>query len=283
MFKKRNYRKKVVPSKKRVIRKALEKRSNMKISKVVKNVLAKQVETKCIQLASTYFPRCINSTTVNINDNNICLTPISNFFTNTSGVIIGQGVGQSDRIGAEITMKAAYLSYQITPMPYNLSLNAIPKPTVVRLYFYTPKVGQNQGPDIGRYISGSANCDWFENTGNVDSGLVGNLTDLNRKIDTDNYRVLGIRTHKIGYSTTNGNTGALTTSYGFSNNDFKFMANGRFKITSPKKIAFDRQTYPKIQPVYCMVQVLNADNTINAAANTPIQMSWNLTCYFTDL
>ena len=62
-YRKRNYRKKVVPSKKKVIRKALEKRSNMKIAKVVKNVMSKQIETKVLQFSGDIDCRTLQAST----------------------------------------------------------------------------------------------------------------------------------------------------------------------------------------------------------------------------
>lgn len=282
MFKKRNYRKKVVPSKKRVIKKALARRSNLKIANVVKRVLDKRVEVKCIQTSATYFPRTLGSTATSLSDNNVCLTPINAFFAATAGTIITEGTGQDERIGNEITMKAAYLNYSLTPMPYNATTNPTPKPMVCTIYIIRPKVGQTQGPDLGLYLSGNANSNFFENQFNFDSGFVGNLNDLTRKIDTENYDIIAVRQHKLGYSATSG-TGSLPAYYGYSNNDFKFMHQGRIKITSPKKISYDRQGYPKVQPIYALIQCVSADNLINTFPTTAVQWQWNISTYYTDM
>jgi len=281
-YKKRNYRKKVMPSKKRVIRKALAKHSEKKISKVVSKVLAKRVEVKNIQASATYYPRTLQSVATSILDNNVCLTPVSPFFSATSGNIIAEGTGQDERIGNEINIKAMYLNYSLTPMPYNATTNSTPKPMVVTIYVIRPKVGQQQGPDLGLYLSGNTNSNWFENQFNLDSGFAGNLSDLTRKIDVENYDILAVRRHKLGYAATSG-TGSDTTRYGFANNDFKFMHQGRIKITSPKRISYDRQGYPKVQPIYALLQCVSADNQINPFPTTAVQWQWNTSIYYTDM
>lgn len=274
--------KKYLQSKKQVIKRALRKRSDYKIARVVNKILDRKAETKCIQASATYFPRTLGSTATALNDNNVCLTPINAFFSNTSGTIITEGTGQDERIGNEITIKAMYLNYSLVPMPYNATTNPTPKPMVCTIYVFRPKVGQQQGPDTGLYLSGNANSNWFENQFNIDSGFVGNLSDLTRKIDTENYEIIAVKQHKLGYSATTG-TGTLPERYGFANNDFKFMHQGRIKITSPKQISYDRQGYPKVQPVYALIQCVSADNNINSYATTAVSWQWNISTYYHDM
>lgn len=250
---------------------------------MVNRVLSRKVEVKQIQASATYFPRTLGSTATSLLDNNVCLTPVSAFFTNTSGCIILEGTGQDERIGTEINVKAMYLDYSFTPMPYNAVTNPTPKPMIVTVYIIKPKIGQTQGPDLGLYLSGNANSNWFENQFNIDSGFTGNLSDLTRKIDRENYEIIAVRQHKLGYSTTSGQTGSISQNYGFASNDFKFMCKGRIKVTSPKRVSYDRQGYPKIQPVYALVQCVSADNLINTFPTTAVQWQWNTSIYYTDM
>lgn len=274
-------RRKRIPSKYAAVKKALVKRSNMKIANVVKKVLAKKVETKCIQLDGTLNPVSLQSGTASIGSNNLTITPIASTFTNTNGCLIGEGVGQDQRIGDEITIKGMYFDYALFPLPYNATTNSEVKPMVVNLYFVRPKNGEIRGPFLNNYIS-SANAIFFENQTNAGSGFVGNLSDLTRKIDRDNYQLLAFRSHKIFYSNVSG-TGVPANYYGYANNDFKFMAKGRVKISTPKTCKYDRLSEPKIQPVYMICQWVYADNTVAPTTRMPLQISLNNTIYYTDM
>lgn len=262
---------------------AKKKASVSTVKKIVKQTLARNIETKVVQTAGTLQPRVLNSGSVVFNDNNLTLTPWTTGFVNTQGYQIGNGVGQDQRIGDEVRLKGVYLNYQITPNAQNATTNASPKPMVIRIYFIRPKINETGGPTLQNYVSGSANAIFFENQANADSGFTGNLIDLNRKIDRDNYTVIGIRTHKLGYSSFAGASVPAERS-GFNNNDFQFMCMGRFKLKSPKMFKFDRNDAPKMQPIYAIIQVMPADNTgsLFTDVTRPVTFSYNIACYFTD-
>lgn len=279
---KRVYRKKRIvrrPAKGKVMRKA--KTGNQSIARVVKNVLSRKVETKCIQLDGTLLPISLQSSSASIASNNFTLTPISSSFTNTSGCLIGEGVGQDQRVGDQINIKGIYFDYALYPLPYNVATNSEVRPMVVNLYFIRPKTGEVTGPGLDRYVSG-ANAIFFENQTNSGSGFVGNLSDLTRRIDTDNYQLVAFRQHKVFYSSVSG-TGVPSNVYGFANNDFKFMAQGRVKIQTPKVIKFDRNNQPKIQPIYMICQWVYADNTVAPSTRQALQLSLNNTIYYSDM
>lgn len=282
---KRVYRKRIVrrtiPSKKKVVGKALAKRTNMRITKVVKRVLSRQAETKCIQLDGTLNPVSLQSGTASIASNNFTLTPVASTFSNTSGCLIGEGVNQDQRVGSSINIKGIYFDYSLFPLPYNVATNSEVKPMVVNLWFVRPKNGEIRGPALQNYVSGSSAI-FFENQTNAGSGMVGNLSDLTRRIDKDNYQVLAFRQHKIFYSQVSG-TGAPSNVYGYANNDFKFMAQGRVVLRTPKLVKYDRIDEPKIQPVYMILQWVYADNSVAPTTRQPLQISLNNTIYYTDM
>lgn len=268
------------PTMKKAMTKAVNTVRNARINAVVKRVLGKQRETKCIQLDGTLNPVSLQAATGTIASNNFCITPISSSFTNTNGCLIGEGVGQDQRIGDEISIKAMYFNYALFPLPYNAVTNSEVRPMVVTLYFLRPKNGEIRGPYLANYVS-SSSAILFENQTNAGSGFVGNLTDIVRKIDKDNYEILAVRQHKLFYSGVSG-TGVPSNVYGFNNNDFSFMAQGRVKFTSPKNIKYDRVGDPKNQPIYCILQWQYADNTVAPSTRLPLQWTINNTIYYTD-
>lgn len=271
---------KKIPTMKKAMKQAVNTVRNARINAVVKRVLGQQRETKCIQLDGTLNPVSLQASTASIASNNICITPISSSFTNTNGCLIGEGVGQDQRIGDEICVKAYYFNYALFPLPYNATTNSEVRPIVATIYIVRPKNGEIRGPALQNYVSGTSSI-FFENQTNSGCGFVGNLTDLVRKIDKDNYEVLAVKQHKLFYAGTSG-TGTVGASYGFANNDFSFMAQGRVKITAPKNIKYDRVGDPKNQAIYAILQWQYADNTIAPSTRQALQWTINTSIYYTD-
>lgn len=274
---KKNYKKNKKSYKKKV------KTSYKKIEKVVKQTLGRQVEKKVFQTGSIIFPGQINSSLTTLSNNFICVLPGSSSMAACQYYTIGNGVGQDQRIGDEINNKGCYFYYQMIPTPYNGATNPTPAPTYVYLYFFSPKVNETGGPALLNYLSGSSSAIFFENINNAGSGLAGSFYDFTRRIDTDNYKIIAIRKHKLGFSSIPG-TGSTASMYNFNNNDFSMVCSGRLKLTSPKVLKYDRLGNIKYQPVYCMIQYVRADNIpVTNQSHTPIQFTFNITQYFTDL
>lgn len=281
----RNYRKKRSfkrkPTYRKAVGKAIRSVKDARISAVVKKVLGRQIETKMIQLDGTLNPVCLQSATASIASNNFCLTPVTGSFTNTNGCNIGNGVGMDQRIGDEIRIKSIKFDYAIFPLPYNATTNSEVRPMVVTIYVVRPKNGEIRGPFLNNYVS-STSAIFYESNSNAGSGMVGNLTDIVRRIDKENYEVLAVRQHKVFYSGVSGTGVPSTGVYGFNNNDFSFMARGSIRLSTPKIVKYDRVDEPKIQPIYAILQWQYADNTVAPSTRQALQWTVNNCIYFTD-
>lgn len=285
-FRKKNYRrpKKVIPSKKKVIRKALQKRSSMKIAKVVKNVLAKQVETKVLQWGGTVNLRQLTTATssAQFNTQIIMFTPQGGTIPaiSQSYGIIANGVdGVGQRVGNEIKIKGYYLDYALNQNPYDATFNPAPYPYTVKMWVIQPKAFNGNGLDSTSILGNSPNANFFEFDTNAESGLIGTYTDLCRRIDKDNYRILATRTHKVGYTTPASTTNQQT---GMANNDFKAFVKGRIKLKG-HVLKFDRLDRPQQVPVYLLTQIIRIDGVTVTPSILPMFMWYNMSVYYTDM
>lgn len=272
---------KTYKSKKTVVKKALRANQSQNIARVVKKVLGRQAEKKVSQSWGTLVPITLQPGVTSLQQNCFTLTPGSVNFTDGCNVI-AKGVNQGDRIGDEIQVKGIYFDYQFVPRPYNATSNPNPEPMVIVLYFVQPKVGQAFGTTATSYISNNTTSNFFDADTALESGLYGDLGDMMKRIDSDNYKFIAKREHKLYWSGTSG-TGSQTLMYGYNNNDFHFMARGRVKI-GPMKCAFNTSNgNPQIQPIYCIAQVLNADGSVAPASHQAVTWTYNNTIYYTDL
>lgn len=278
----RSYRRKYT-TKRKVVKKALAQYQNKKIANVVNNVLSKRAETKVFQTYGSFLPVTLQPGITTLTVNAMCLTPASNNFTNCGFYTIDRGTGPGQRVGDEITVKAIYFKYQIIPTPYNATTNPIPEPMVVNIWFISPKVGQALGPDPNRIISGGSS-NFFENTTGITSGLDGTSADFLRRVDRDNYELLGFRQHKVFWAGTSGLTGSLSSYYNYANNDFKFMSEGRIKLKGGK-MAFDAASQnPQKRSVYAIYQVVLADGGVPPPIGRQmIDLKFNVSCYYSDM
>lgn len=272
-----------MPSKRKVVKKALRTAANARIKAVVKRVLGGQTETKVLQTAGSLNVRPYESlmTQTNFNSTCFCLTPQGatlGAWTGGGYPILGNGIGQDQRIGDEVKIKAMYFNYLLIPQAYNATTNPVPAPQIVMMYFVKPKTKSANGLAYNEILA-NANANFFENQANTDSGFTGSSIDLLRKIDRDNYQVIAVRRHKIGFSGVLNSTNVVTT---FGNNDFKAYAQGRVKIgTHNWKV--DRLDYPQGRNIYCFVTSFRADGTAIPSSQIPVVCNFNHAIYYTDI
>lgn len=287
VFKKRRMRraKRKFPTKRRAIRKAVRGVQNARIKAVVKRVLGRQVETKILQTAGTIYVRPPESaeTQANFNSTCMCLTPQGGTIGSWTGggyPILGNGIGQDQRIGDECKIKATYFNYQLIPQSYNATTNPLPCPQIICLFFVRPKIRNTNGLSVAEVMSG-ASATFFENQANADSGLSGSPIDLLRKIDRDNWTVVAIKQHKVGFS---GNLNTTNVVSSFGNNDFKQYIRGRVKMPSYVWKA-DRQEFYEGRNTYVFAVAYRADGSggTGYSVQLPVICNFNLAHYFTDM
>lgn len=271
--------------KKPYTRRSFNKKKYM--SRTVKEVISKvksqmKPEVKCLQLAGNLNPRAFTTASTNTEFQGAVINLVPQGATLGAYVgnylILANGIGKDQRIGDEVKMVGTYFNYQVLALGYDATYNLVPAPQIVTLFFVKPKIGSALGLDISNIVAG-ANANFFENIANGDSGFTGNLQDYLRKIDRDNYNVIAIRQHKVGWSSN------LTTSDTAStrpNNDFPVFVKGRVKI--PSYIwKVNRQNVGQQRNIYCFAYTMRADNIAISASQIPVRVNFNLSCYYTDV
>lgn len=261
---------------------AIRKQDNARLKAVVKKVLGRQVETKVAQDAGSLVPRCIQNGMTQIQFDALCFMCTPQGATigaiTQAYPIIGNGIGQNQRIGDEIRIKGHYINYIVNARPFNATTNTSPKSNLVQVWVVQPKTANANGLN-GFTVQSGSSAVFFENQADSDSGMAGTVFDMIRKVDRDNFRVLYKRTHKIGWSGSLNTTDVTAT---LNNNDFKQFETGRIKIKG-HNLKFDRLDRPQKLPVYMFVQVMAADGTTYATSQIPVEFKFNSSIYYTDL
>lgn len=270
-------------SKKKVVGKALRKSSNQNIAKVVKKVMKSNVETKVLQYGGGLNARQLQPTTTStqFDAGCVCLTPqgaagIPSFLQGYP--ILGEGINFDQRIGAECKIKAIYVDYLMTIGDYDVNFNPVPQPQIVKLFLVKPKSGQALGLLSSSICAGSTNSNFFETDSNGTAGMTGFLNDLLRRVDKDNYELVAVREHKLGFAGKLNTTNVVTSS---QNNDMPSFVRGRIKIPG-FNWKVDRQERFQGRNIYMFAQCMNFDNSLTNTAYIPIVFEFNETIYYQD-
>lgn len=282
MYGRRPARKGTKKTTRKAVKKAVRSVKDARIKAVVKKVLGRQVETKIKQDAGSFTCRTIQNaqTSTQFDAQVFMMTPQGALQGSITQAypIIGNGIGQDQRIGDEVKVKGHYIKYICNALPYSATTNPSPKPQIVQVYVVQPKTGQRLGLQASN-IQATNVANWFENQTDVESGMAGTLYDKLRKVDSDNYRIIAYREHKIGFN------GALNTSNAVAtlqNNDFKQFVSGSIRVKG-YNLKFDRLEYPQRIPMYLFVQVVAADGSLNGTSVIPVDFRFNHTIYYSDM
>lgn len=277
---KRNARRKF-PAKRNYMRKAAVKYANKRIARVCKKVISRNIETKVLQVAGSINGRALQATTTNAEfyASTYCLTPQGGTIGTFTGgyAILGNGIGEDQRVGNECRIKGTYFNYQILAQPYNATTNTVPAPQIVTLFFVKPKAKNGTGLSPDQVLSG-ANAIFYENVTNADSGMTGSLLDDLRKIDRDNFQVVAIRQHKIGYDGNLNTSNQLNT---LPTSAYTPWAKGRVKM-GPYIWKVDRNESFQGRNVYVIVHSVRADGTTVVSNQIPVVVNFNHAVYFQD-
>lgn len=251
------------------------------LSKAVDKVLARKIETKVIQQWATMNVRCLQSTTTQAQflNTSLCLTPQGNGSVAIQQLypIIGNGIGQDQRIGDECKIKNQYFDYIINANPYDAVTNTLVQPHIVTMYFIKPKNQDSLGLSVLEIVASSA-ANFFENQLNAESGMTGTFLDHLRRVDTDNFQVVATRTHKVGYS---AQLNTLNQGSVFPNNDYKQMYKGRVKIAG-YNWKVDRNEVYQGRNIFMFATYTNLNGTAPAANQSASTITFNLSTYYTD-
>lgn len=258
------------------------KSKSKSVAAVVKRVLDKQVETKCLQLSGSLVVRSMQATTTGTQFDaaTLMVTPQGGTIAGITQAysILANGIGQDQRIGDRVRIKGIYLDYLIYPLAYNATTNPNPAPQIVTVWVVRPKSGAKTGLASTDIISG-ANAKLFEEQTNQEAGLAGTYSDLLNRVDSDNYQVLARREYKLGYQGPLNSTNVVAS---FQSNDFNSYYKDRIKIKGFDWRVNRQDQYEGI-PIYLFVTAIRADGAGQTTTIIPASFDINMAVYYTDL
>lgn len=267
MFKKRNYRKRVVRKSRRVVSRR-KSSVGVAVKKYVKRAIHANVENKrALYNASFSVGNIGNSSTLYARP----LTPAAGFLT------INSGTGQGDKIGNRCKTMKAMLRYTLFPLGYDAVSNPLPIPQEVLIiigYAKQTPCTIPTGVQVGSL---------FQN-GSASSPPQGDLGDLIQPYNHDVWTIKKVIRHKIGNGAVEG-TGANFGNQFYNNNDFKLNAYRSINITDiyPKNLIFnDGGNNLQNAGLFIMIESINANGTVAGALNTSVFFDWALDLEFED-
>ena len=267
----------MAPLKKRTYRKPrrmVKKRGARRVSsitKLVKSVIQKTAETKCIQyyndsiIFSNYTVGVLagSSQTINV----IEITP------NSIWLPITQGNSQQGRIGNKIQTKSLIVKGYVYPRVYlaTTPLNTDPRPSLVKIWIMYDKSAS------GGVVDPSA--PQFFQAGNTSTIPNGTISDMFQPVNKDRYVVVASKVLKVGcsgyQSGTTGNVAPANSAY-WHNNDYKMTCPFSFNLTKrcPKRFQFsDNSADPINHGLFMVYEAVNIQGSAMTANCYPVAMT----------
>lgn len=187
---------------------------------------------------------------------------------------IQQGSGNGQRVGNRFRVKKFMFKGTLTPNNYDATVNPTPKPMQVRMWFFYQRDAPTTIP--------TPMTDFFDSN-NTSVGMNGDLTDLWTPVNSDKYRLLGIRQFKLG-SSTYGQGAAIVGSIN-SNNDFKLNCNFSVNVAKmlPKVVRYiDNNVDASSRGCFVMIEPVWADGTVAPNTTLMCRMDYMLDCQYVD-
>lgn len=250
---------------KKGVRSAIRKQSTKVFNSRVKQAVKQLMEVKqsgirgTIQIVNFNGTNAVNCDAIN----QIAFDPI-----------INQGTGERDRIGNCIDVVSCKMRYMIT---VNSTDFATTVPTWIRLIWYYDRADTNNLPTPYQ------NANFIDN-GNSSSGFAGDLTDIFYRYNTDRYRILGVRDHKLGFASSTGTSPQPQFQY-FANNDSKMIVRGTVDCT---KWIIKRQKFndnlgtAEGRKLYCLILCMAQSGAIWASISPTNRMRYEVNYKYTD-
>lgn len=247
------------------------------VKKVASRVVRRSQEVKSNNYTLTMSAGTLQPTTPSLVGNLLVVSPTQS----TYGWTIAQGVQDNQRIGNQISIRKLIHRYVINLTGYNATTNTQPRPVYVRLYYFKSKWQQNQDLALGNVCG--ANANFFQNQA-TDYGFTGSLFDLTRKMQSENYTYLTHRTYKLGTAIQQNGGTTTTANYVATNNDFKLSVIAKVNLARfyKSKYTFNDANQVMTPWCFCLVQVLDAGNTVLGTTQSLIQMNSTMECEYTD-
>lgn len=270
--------KKYFPKKRRGVKsaKGYKKRNSAmgvkSVTKIVKNVMAKNMEVKTLDYA--WAPNTLLGVyggTLFSTNGCFTLSPSASYLNCV------QGVASNNRIGNHIKIKSAKMSLMFTPHPYDLTFNPTPSPLVITVVLFY----QIEAPhDLTTTLSG-----FFQNGSSSDNpSLTGVLYDTMKPINKDRYRVFYRKSFKLGHAAYGG-TGVNAAAQSYTNNDFKYSQKCIIDYTKylVKSVKYDDTTVdPKTRIVQCSILISSAGGKVLSNTERAVYMNGCMSIRYTD-
>lgn len=255
-FRKRTFKKRR-GTKRKTVRKAIRRAKKAPLRRMIRAEIHRQVENKTVQLypidtvsAGLSFTYVTPGSTAGtaMDGRIIPLTPgHDNTLGNLNPYIIPQGTGQGQRVGNTITARRLMFKGVITSEPYNAGTNPNPYPNYVKMVLFYNKEQPSLCP------TPQTDADMFQ-YGNTTDGWDGVSSDVIKTFNTDKYRILAVRTFKMGYSSV-AVSGTIAAQEYFANNDFKLSQPFAIDCTKmiPKVMKFtDGSQFPSTRGLFAL-------------------------------
>lgn len=264
--------------KKAIVRRALGQAWKRSVAKVCKRVMSRNMELKHQNDEFSLACQCLMPTTTSIAGNYWIMTPSNSL----QGYTITNGTANNQMIGNKINIKRLTVTGVLTPSPYNITTNAIPRPQFVRIYFYRYKQKPLAEPDPAD-LCNSATCNFFEN-GGTSIGFIGRLLDTVKRLNNDSYTYLTHRTYKIGLKDGYYSSNATLGNTAYANNDFKYATTFKVDLSKYIKVARkdDDGTWTTPNIIMLIQPVAADDSQYLANISLPCQIDAQVDLTYTD-
>lgn len=189
--------------------------------------------------------------------------------------VINQGTGQRDRIGNKVTLTSCWLKYAL--FLNGSGQGGVPYPVLVRFVFYYQKDDPTSLPQPYQ------NADLFQ-LGNSDQGFYGSISDHLMQFNTDKYRILKVKSFKLGFANNQGTGGSAASQY-FANNDYKMTYVGHINLLPmllKDKVFNDNMGVSMGRKLYFLAYVTYANSSSMVSTVRPCSLMCQLRWSFTD-
>lgn len=255
---------------KRGIRNAVAQYKGRVFAKAVKQVIAKEMEVKHVLEQSTLFLRPNSPADPSYNK---AIVDSANIIRLDQDV--AQGTNVSSRIGNKINVTKLLFKYGLW---LNSSVGGgVPYPINVRMVFFYDREYPTEMP------SPTFNSNFFDNNGSS-QGFEGNYIDMIKRINTDRYRVLKVKTFKLGFANNQG-TGSSGQNQYFSNNDYKMNYRGTLDLTKHivKRQKFnDNLSISQNRKLYMLAYMTTTNAGIMPFSVQPCNLTFQTEMFYTD-
>jgi len=236
--------------------------------KLIKSVVQRTAEHKTVQQYQTgTFGSILQSSVLNVHS----LGPSSAYMPITNSAF------QDGRIGNKIRTVKTMLRMVVYPTPYNSVSNIAPQPADVLIC-----IGR-----LKKSIASPTALDFLKlyQDGSGSGAVLGNLQDICTPFNRDYWNVMKKIVLKVGYANSQGSGASAAPQY-FANNDYKLNCIKSYDITKCMAATYefnDNDDDPQNSQTYIWYEALASSNTVFAATQLPIGITWTLDYVYTDV